>query len=137
MPAKVDIYVDGSFQQNKATYGAVILLSSGKILHKLSGVLTEQETQGTRQVAGELAAVVKSVEWCLKYNISEIDIHYDYLGISEWVSGNWQAKIDLTRNYVKFMCFAKSKLKITFIKVKSHSGDYWNDYADTLAKEAK
>lgn len=27
-------------------------------------------------------------------------------------------------------------LKITFNKVKGHSGDKWNDYVDNLAKQA-
>ena len=38
--------------------------------------------------------------------------------------------------YVEFVNNIKDKIKVNFIKVKSHSNDKYNDLADMLAKKA-
>ena len=62
--------------------------------------------------------------------------YHDYEGISKWCEGQWEAKKEGTRAYREFYRQASEKVKITFRKVKGHSGDRWNDLADRLAKEA-
>ena len=47
-----------------------------------------------------------------------------------------ERKKEGTRAYRDFYRSASEKVKITFRKVKGHSGDTWNDLADHLAKEA-
>ena len=68
--------------------------------------------------------------------IDEIDIYHDYLGVAYWVNGKWQARKDLSRMYKAEMQKYAGKFKINFIHVKGHSGDYYNNVADTLAREA-
>ena len=41
-----------------------------------------------------------------------------------------------TINYKNYMDSLKDKIVVKFIKVKSHSGDLYNDMADELAKKA-
>ena len=71
-------------------------------------------------------------EWQLK----EITIHHDYTGISAWAKGEWKTKQEGTINYKNYIESLKEQIEIKFIKVKSHSGDLYNDMADELAKKA-
>ena len=62
--------------------------------------------------------------------------HYDYAGIEEWYNESWQAKTPIAMKYVEFVKDIKDKIKVNFIKVKSHSNNKYNDLADELAKKA-
>lgn len=87
-----------------------------------------------RNVAGEIMAVLKAVAWSRKHRRRAITIHYDYQGLASWISGEWQAKTPFTQAYAKTV--RDSGLKIHWVKVKSHSGEPFNDLADQLAREA-
>ncbi|MEI6093127.1 MAG: RNase H family protein [bacterium] len=129
---KIEAYVDGSYREGKVGWGAVIVKDE-MLYGELSGILDEEEVQGTRQVAGELKAVKEVIFWCNEQKVEEIHIYYDYTGIKEWVTGAWKAKNPVTqdyRDYVKASC-----VKIHWVKVKSHSGNLYNDKADKLARE--
>jgi ribonuclease HI len=83
-------------------------------------------------VAGELFAVGKAIEWCKKNNVSDVTIHYDYMGVEMWARGKWKTNLSLTRRYREFV--QNSGLNIEWVKIKSHSGNKFNDKADALAK---
>jgi ribonuclease HI len=127
----IEAYVDGSWMDGKVGWGAIIV-KDNKIFKELSGVLTEEEVQGTRQVAGELWAVIEVVKWCIKNKINNIKVYYDYTGIKEWVLGTWKAKKEITQNYRDFI--RNANIEISWEKVKSHSGNYFNEKVDLLAK---
>ena len=59
-------------------------------------------------------------------------IHYDYEGVSSWAQGKWKTNIKLTKEYASFV--KESDINIKWIKVKAHSGDEYNEIADSLAK---
>lgn len=126
----VRAYVDGSFLNNIIGYGAVIVCNNQKI-HEISGSLDTQYN-AHRQIAGELKAVIESVRWCTRQKIADLHIFYDYNGIEMWARGLWKAKNELTKKYQAFMI--KQSIVFHFHKVRSHSGDRWNEYADKLAK---
>ncbi|MBN1114840.1 MAG: ribonuclease H [Oligoflexia bacterium] len=126
-------YVDGSYRDGRVGWATVIVKNS-EVVDELSGELADEEVQGTRQVAGELMAVQKTIEWCNASRVKGIEVHYDYKGIECWVTGEWKAKLPLTQNYRDFVRL--SKINIKWIKVKSHSGDKFNDRADELACKA-
>ncbi|MBD3182698.1 hypothetical protein GF312_10420 [Candidatus Poribacteria bacterium] len=126
------IYVDGSYYENSTGYGAVIL-KNNKIVDELWGSVPEDMVYKARNVSGELYAVRQVIVWCKKNSVREIDIFYDYKGVKEWVTGDWKAKQDLTREYLDFI--RKSGIKIHWHKVESHTGDKWNDRADELARK--
>ena len=48
----------------------------------------------------------------------------------------WKANKEQTQNYVKTINDMKKKIDIYFQKVLAHSGDYYNEVADGLAKKA-
>ena len=129
---KIQAYVDGSYKDGKVSW-AVIIVKGGKLYGEFSGVLNDKDVLGTRQVAGELKAVEEVIFWCKKQKVKEISIHYDYAGIREWVTGAWKAKNLVTQKYRD--CVRACGLKISWIKVKSHSGVKYNDMADKLARE--
>ncbi|MCS6903920.1 MAG: RNase H family protein [Bacteroidia bacterium] len=126
------IYVDGSYYGGRVGYGAVILRED-QIIKEFSGKVSPEYAQHTRQVAGELIAVGHAINWCKKNNISEVEIYYDYTGIEKWATGEWKANLPLTQRYARFM--QNLSIKVTWKKVKSHSGNKWNEYVDKLAKE--
>lgn len=126
-------YVDGSFIQGRIGYG-VVIIKDGIVLTELSGALNRPDYVAHHQVGGELAAAVKSVEWCIKNKIDSCSIHYDYEGIRKWALGEWRANKELTKKYREYM--QNIHLNIEWVKVKSHTGDVWNERADELAKGA-
>jgi ribonuclease HI len=126
------IYVDGSFINGSTGYGAVVL-KNGEVIDELSGAVDASEADGTRQVAGELAAVKEALNWCLAHAVNKVSIYYDYLGIEKWASGQWKTNQPLTKEYARFV--RECPIKIHWHKVDSHTGDRWNDRADALAKQ--
>jgi hypothetical protein len=123
-------YVDGSYINGRVGYGAV-LLKEGEVVTELSGGV-DRDTE-TRQVAGELVAVMRLLTYCNNHNIDSIEIFYDYTGIENWARGQWKTNNPLTQRYAAFM--KRSPVTVTWQKVKSHSGDEWNDRADELARQ--
>lgn len=129
---KIEAYVDGSYREGKVGWGAVIV-KDDELYGELSGLLDEEEVQGTRQVAGELKAVKEVIFWCKEQKVKEIYIYYDYTGIKEWITGAWKAKNSVTQDYRDYV--RASGINIYWVKVKSHSGNRYNDKADKLARE--
>jgi ribonuclease H-related protein len=127
----ISIYVDGSYISESVGYGAVAV-GNGEIIWKTSGKVQKEQAGSSRQVAGELQAVLNSLEWCESQGITSISIHYDYEGIEKWVTGEWKAKHTVSKAYLTAV--TQSQVDISWVKVKAHSGNKWNDIADELAK---
>ena len=130
---KISIYVDGSFYNHKIGYAAIIL-EDANVIHTIKGSLKDKESLKTRQVAGELQAVLDAVNWCEANSIKEAQIYYDYTGIENWARGLWKTNNPITISYQSKI--QATKVKIGWHKVKSHSGNRYNEMVDQLAKEA-
>ena len=128
-----DLYVDGSDHLGRVGYGWVVL-ANGSELMRGSGPVPLDQVEGSRQVAGELMAVGHALRWCRGQGIAHVRIHYDYLGIEYWATGRWKAKKGITQRYAAFM--QQIGIQFEFVKVKSHSGNPWNDVVDELARAA-
>ena len=50
-----------------------------------------------------------------------------------WAINKWKCKKELTQRYREFVL--GSPIMFTFTHVKGHSGEYGNEYVDTLAKK--
>lgn len=130
-------YVDGSFDAaiGKYAFGCVILTPDGDII-KESGNGDNPESLAIRNVAGEMLGAMTAVRWAIKNGYDNLELRYDYEGIEKWATGAWKAKNTLTQKYAEYMQRQQNHIKISFRKVKAHSGDYYNEEADKLAKEA-
>ncbi|HDP76842.1 MAG TPA: reverse transcriptase-like protein [Mesotoga infera] len=127
------LFVDGSFRDNAAGYG-VIVISEERIEEKMKGCV--RENLEMRNVIGEIEGVVQGLNYCLKKRYKEVKIHYDYEGLKSWKTGEWKAKNESTRKYRAFLDELSPDISIEWVKVKSHVGDTFNEIADKLAKEA-
>lgn len=129
---QIHIYVDGSFLDGSVGFGAVAVQGEN-ILWESSGSVPGEEAGSTRQVAGELKAVMESFEWCKAQGILETSVYYDYEGIEKWATGAWKANKTVTQQYKQYI--EQLDIQVTWVKVDAHTGDRWNEYADNLAKQ--
>ncbi|MBE7015362.1 MAG: RNase H [Ruminococcaceae bacterium] len=135
-PSGTVAYVDGSYniETCEFSYGAVIF--TGEEMKTFSEKFSDPELASMRNVAGEIKGSEFVMRYCLENGISEVAIYYDYEGISAWAEGRWKTNKHGTIAYKEFYDEIKGKLKVSFVKVKGHSGDTYNDMADRLAKDA-
>ena len=89
-----------------------------------------------RNVAGEIEGAKLAMQFCIDNHIEEIDIYYDYEGVEKWCTGAWKTNKSGTISYKQFYDEIKKSVKVSFNKVKGHSGNKYNDVADRLAKDA-
>ncbi len=131
------VYVDGSYSHDMGvySYGCIMLEPNGEV-ERLSGNGNSPECLSIRNVAGEMLGAMNAVKWAISKKYSYIEIRYDYEGIEKWVTGVWKAKMELTQKYADYMRRQGQKIVISFTKVEAHTGDYYNEQADLLAKEA-
>ncbi|MDX2063871.1 MAG: RNase H family protein [Bacteroidia bacterium] len=127
----LSVYVDGSWVAGGVGYGLVIL-EGDTIRFEACGPISEADSAGTRQVAGELFAVGHALRWCKAQGIGQVGVYYDYYGIEKWATGEWKAKQPLTQRYREFV--RGCGITIRWHKIEAHSGNRWNDYVDGLAK---
>lgn len=133
---EVYAFVDGSFHAGKKVYGY-----GGYLVHHgekevLKGSGNEPEMASMRNVAGEVLGSMAAMQKALELGLKELTIYYDYMGIEMWATGAWKRNKAGTIAYYDYVQSIKDKLKITFVKVKGHSGVEGNEEADRLAKEA-
>ena len=127
-------YVDGSFdaENNVYSYGVVIINSGRETF--LYDRDDDKELALMCNVAGEIAGSMAAMQYALDNGIDEILIMHDYEGIGAWPTRRWKTTKVGTENYVKFYNEVSNSVKIRFKKVTGHSGDFYNDLADALAK---
>lgn len=133
---KTIAYVDGSFDEQTGRYafGAVIL-DRGKEIY-LYDCDDDPNYLPMRNIAGEIMGAVAAMHYAVDNNLPSIKIMHDYQGISSWCLGEWQTKAVGTAEYVRQYISLSQETHITFEKVKGHSGVYYNELADALAKYA-
>lgn len=131
-------YVDGSYckQIDDSIYGAgIVLLHPNKTKETIS--LKGKEGIELHNVAGELSAAMYAMKKAKDLGYKKLNLHYDYIGIENWLNGVWKTKNRYTKLYNQYYIQKiKPYLEIEFIKVKSHSKNMYNDEADLLAKRA-
>ncbi len=129
-------YIDGSYDNEKMVYGFGVLIVDGEkqIAYKFAD--NKEELVSLRNVAGEIEAAKYVMQYAVDHNLNSINIFYDYAGIEMWAKGIWRTNLQYTKDYVKFYKEIEKKVKVSFSKVKAHSGNELNEKVDLLAKEA-
>ncbi len=137
IPPVLSAYVDGSFDKENARFAyGVILLDGDTTIAMMSAADDDPELASMHNVAGEIKGAEAAIRFCLDHGVKELTIFHDYEGIAKWPLGLWKANKLGTQAYRDFYREAVKTLKITFVKVKGHSGNKYNDIADKLAGEA-
>lgn len=129
-------YVDGSYNSNTQEYSFGCVLIYKDKIKKFYKKYDKDDYSVYRNVAGEVKGASFIINYCIKQGIKELDLYYDYEGIRSWYLDLYKANNLLTKAYKEFALYAKDKINVNFIKVKSHSNNYYNDMVDKLAKEA-
>jgi ribonuclease HI len=126
----LDIYVDGSYKKDisKKAGWAFIVVEDDKLIHQEYG-LTEHDAKSWN-IDGELEAALRAIKWA---NGRKIRLFHDYNGVEYFSICKWKAKSKAARHYQKSVLSIGGIPNVDFIKVKSHSGNHWNDVVDNLA----
>jgi len=128
---KLLIYVDGSYKEGIPYAGwGWVAVKEGQEIASARG-RTEAPAL-SRNIDGEIEATLQALRW-VKLHYEPFIICHDYQGISSWAQGEWQAKSEIARYYIREI--KSLNIPMAFNKVKGHSGDCWNERADALATE--
>ena len=130
-------FVDGSFEVSVGRYGfGCVILQPEKAPLEYCGSGNNEASAALRNVTGEMLGAMFAVKWAMSHSYWDILICYDYEGIEKWANGVWKAKNELTKKYAAAMQQWKSNINIRFKKIAAHTGNYYNERADQLAKRA-
>jgi ribonuclease HI len=125
----ISIYTDGSCLNPGGSGGWAICIIENNIDFILSGY--DVATTNNRM---ELTAIIEAITCIKKYESCKI--YTDSQLCINCASGKWQRKAN-TDLWEKYNIVSKDK-NITYEWVKGHSGNYYNEIVDKLAKaEAK
>ena len=130
-------YVDGSYNvaTKEFSYG-MVLLEAEKVIAKECEKSNDASLAAMRNVAGEIKGAEAAMRYAKEHDRKELVIYHDYEGIAKWCLGEWKANKEGTKAYKAFYDAISRQIQITFVKVKGHSGDTYNEMADQLAKQA-
>lgn len=129
-------YVDGSYNIETGVYGyGVVLIFPDGHTEEQSGGDNKREVASMRNVAGELKGAMLAMQYALRNGFCHLKIFHDYEGIAKWATGDWKTNLEATKAYREYAWKIQSKLTLTFEKVDAHTGVFYNERADILAKQ--
>lgn len=129
-------YVDGSYRHDTREFASGAILFYKGEEHRFSQKFSDPSLCEMRNVAGEIMGAKIVMDYCMAMGIHALEIHHDYEGVAKWATGEWKANKPGTIAYKAYCAAAKENLSYVFVKVQGHSGDKYNDLADSLAKQA-
>lgn len=131
------IYVDGSYSVSSKKYAYGLVAVRNEVVEYIeSGAFQDSSQSNIRQIAGELEAAVKGVEYALRQKDKKVLIFHDYEGIAHHATGFWERREESSiRYYNKMQELMKLGIEVIFVKVDSHTGELFNELADEKCKE--
>ena len=141
LPEGVRAYVDGSYDAASGRFSCGVVIvdtdaEGNSETTEFNSAFDDPEAAKQRNVAGEIMGSKAAIEWCRASGIKKVGIYHDYEGIGAWADRKWKANNPLTQGYRDFVEEARKSMDITFVKVKAHAGNKYNELADKLAKKA-
>lgn len=144
LPAGETVYTDGSFSSENKSYGwgfvhvsDADLKNDGRVMDFRCGKGTDDLVIDERNVAGEMVAAMSTVQYMIVRRIHTFTIRYDYAGIGKWVTGEFKTSSEGSVKYKDWMnkMIQKYNLDITFEQIPGHTGDWYNEFVDILARK--
>lgn len=132
------VYTDGSYNDKtkKYSYG-VVIFDKNKNKFTLSGNGQNPKYIDSKNIAGEVIAVINALDWAISNSYNKIKIYHDYEGIPYWIKGEWKANSDIAKSLVYIVNNTyKDLIDIKFEHIKGHTNNKFNEEADRLAKSA-
>jgi len=131
-------YVDGSSSMQKEHYGCgVVLIFPDEKTEEIYYSGKQDGAKEMKNVAGELSSAMTAMKEARVRGFSNLILCHDYEGIAKYCTKEWKARKEMTQRYVEwYEINIKPYVTVEFKKVKGHSGDVFNDLADSLAKKA-
>lgn len=128
-------YTDGASEKNGSAssaggYGVVIIRPD----HSEQQLRNDRALIGVTSNEMELLAVIKALQFIdVECPTAEIEIRTDSQNVIGWCSMGWKRKAPNLVPYLRTIDELMLKHKVTFTKVKGHSGDHYNNLADRLS----
>ncbi|MSS11773.1 hypothetical protein FYJ38_24510 [Clostridium sp. WB02_MRS01] len=132
-------FTDGGYDKKTDTagYGVYILEPEGSKPIEISDIVHTDRFKDSNNIAPEIMGVTTALDWVLSNEYDTVTIFHDYEGIGKWANGNWTAKSEIAKWYIKQLNETyKEFLNISYIWVPGHKGIQYNEEADRLATEA-
>lgn len=132
-------FVDGSYNKEFKVYGsgvAVLSQLEPSDIVPIPLIDAGYDKWDQWNIVGELEATKLAIKNALAVSADKVVIYHDLANIALWATGEFRAKNEYTQDYVRFIEEYSKELDITFVKVKGHSGNKYNDYADSFADRA-
>ena len=133
-------YIDGSSIYKLKMFGwaCVIVDDDDKVVRVEYGYSDDKRYAQSHNVAGELIASMKAIDYAISKGEDMIKIFYDYHGIEFWATGEWKNRQGkpIVTDYIAFIKDRSKKIKISFQKVIAHTGIRHNELADQLCRGA-
>ncbi len=142
---KVIIYTDGACSNNPGVggWGCVLIFSDEKTtyIRKISGYssLTTNNQMELQAIISALLALKKPCELNIYSDSAYVVNAFNQNWIENWQKNGWKnAKKEEVSNKDLWLTLIESlkQHNYTFIKVKGHNGDKYNEICDTLATTA-
>lgn len=92
------LHIDGYYENNRYGWGLVIY-KDNKLVDTFNGESISEDNTGLYEMAGQIQAAMKAIKWAVANN-KKITICHTYIGLSEWVLGNWNANKRLVNKYI-------------------------------------
>lgn len=145
----IDIYTDGACKSNPGEGGFSYLIKMNNVIYKYAqGELTT--TNNRMELSAVLFAfnAIKNIEIDSKLQY-DINVHSDSRYVTDAVNKNWLfnwvrrgflnvKNTDLWSQVYLLISplMLQSNVKVNFVWVKGHSGNYYNEIVDKLASQA-
>ncbi|SHF02145.1 ribonuclease H family protein [Clostridium fallax] len=133
----LNIYVDGSYNIKTKKYAYGLVAVRNDVIEYIDSGASEDTSQSNiRQIAGELEAAIKGVQYALSKKEKKVLIFHDYEGIAHHATGFWERREESSiKYYNKMNELIKLGIEVIFVKVDSHTGELFNELADEKCKE--
>lgn len=130
------VFTDGSYSQTSKRYGcgAVIFSPDGGI-KKFSFSSDDKKYAKYQSRAGEMLAVINVFQTLMIDEVKRVTVFHDFTGVASTAKPTSKPRDELGRFYKGYMQgIILPRMVVTFIHVAGHSGNRFNDMADSLAK---